>query len=287
MISKNIELFRSSGNIYYILRAIFESVQQGRSLEILYGIYSSLRYSPSKIVPCDPNVIQKLINNFKLCWYKDKQYWTREQLISIYGNSFLVKSLPSDFEGARSQTIVCLNGYLLIGEYGEGVQVSRIALITSTSCIINDFYTHYSSIRHIHSIYSQNLQEILITTGDSSKFLDMWRIDNQEIVFVKRIKCSLAGYTAITRINNTYYFGTDFSNRPNYIEKLNGDKYFFPLKAYKEWVLTFYTFSDRYIISVNRPVLSFEKSIAIFDTFNNEFVLCDNLKSILGEPDIR
>ncbi len=157
-------------------------------------------------------------------------------------------------------------------------------MVTPDSCCISDYYNHVPGVRHIHSVCKKgDLGEIYIATGDSSKLLDLWTIDGCKLEFVKTIKRRLAGYTAIVELNDNHYFGTDFSNRPNYIETLEGKKYFFPTKAYTKQAVAFFPLLERYIISVNTDVypLGDRSTLSVFDTAEEEFVFCDYLDCLL------
>lgn len=88
--------------------------------------------------------------------------------------------------------------------------------------------------------------EILITTGDSNKYLDQWEYRNKKLIFRKRLMNKLGGHTAIAAVNGDWYLGSDFSSRPNYIENIDGEKYFFPKIAYYMYVLKFITYQNRY-----------------------------------------
>lgn len=281
MISKDIAKFRSTKNILFLLKAIIHVFQQGRFAEIVYGTYCNLFFKPSQVKFNDQLELQKIINEFKLVWSPNEQYLSREQVINTFGQNYQVGLLPGSFAGARKHTIVHDKEFLIIGEYGQDYGVSRIALVTASSCIINEYYTKYSGVRHIHAVYKcKNSNDVMVTTGDSSKFLDLWRLFEGKLIFLKRIRNFFAGYTAIIGVKGHYYFGTDFSDRPNYIETLEREKYFFPDKAFRKWVLALYLLSDRYIASVNVTVLGSDKTISIFDTVTKEFIFCDNLESI-------
>jgi hypothetical protein len=95
--------------------------------------------------------------------------------------------------------------------------------------------------------------------------------------FLRPLQRHLAGYTAAARINDEYYFGTDFSGRPNYIGTLGGRKYFFPRKAYTLFVSHFYPYFDRYMVSVNSdvPAAGVRKTLSVFDTVQQRFIFCD------------
>ncbi len=116
-----------------------------------------------------------------------------------------------------------------------------------------------------------------MATGDTAKYLDEWTIQNQKVAFNKRLKPALAGHTAIISVGGHFYLGSDFSNRPNYIERMDGKKFFFPEQAYKMYVLKFKKYQDRYIISLSKelPCFGARYSISVFDTQKEEFVYCD------------
>jgi len=106
---------------------------------------------------------------------------------------------------------------------------------------------------------------------------DLWVVEGNEIKFKKRKRRYLAGYTAALKVNDQHFFGTDFSGRPNYIETLDGKRYFSPAKAYKKWVFAFYGFSDRYIASLNTDLTSLggQHTLSIFDAKNKQFIFCE------------
>lgn len=211
-------------------------------------------------------------------------YLSREQLIHSYGQDFLVRSLPQKFAGARRNSIVCHNALLIIGEYGIESKGSRIALITRNACTINDYYAHDSHVYHIHALHKcRNSGKVLVTTGDSAKFLDLWELVDGDLVFVQRMRKRFAGYTAIAGVGDRFYFGTDFSGRPNYIETLEGKKYFFPDKAYKKWVLAFFIVSNRYLICVSAVIVGQGRTISIFDTAKEEFLFCERFDFNSGQ----
>jgi hypothetical protein len=88
----------------------------------------------------------------------------------------------------------------------------------------------------------------------------------------------MAGFTAVIRVNGEYYFGTDFSGRPNWIETMGGSRYFFPQKAYRLQVTDFHAFLDRYLLAFNTELLVVggRKTLSIFDTLSRHFIYCEN-----------
>ena len=273
-ITDNIAKFKATHNIYFLAKAVTLVLKQGRFSELIYGSYCNLFFQPSSVKNCENNFsqyIDAIKNNYNL-WF------SKNQLVKSFGKKFNVHSLPSNFLLARSESVVHNMNNLVVGEYAENS--ARIAYITRKSCTVTEFYNQTSGVRHIHSILEcNNSGEYLVSTGDSCKFLDLWASDGCKLSFVKRIKKQFAGYTAAISINNRYFFGTDFSSRPNYIETLDGSRYFYPEIAYKFITLAFYSFLDRYLVSINSEMPQFgeKMTLSILDTFEEKFVFCDYL----------
>ena len=283
-ISEHIAGFRDSKSILSLIKATGLLLKQRRSIELLYGIYCGLYHHPSPILNDNIDDFRKFLGSFRDFDVKSF-YLHRSELIKTFGKDFAVSSLPADFHGARTEGIALFNGLLIIGEYA--INSSRIAIVTADACHINDQYNSISGVRHIHSIHKKDdAGHIFITTGDSRKMLDLWLIKENRLEFVERIKKRFAGYTAIVSLNGRYYFGSDFSRRPNYIETLDGKKYFFPSKAYKMQADAFFPFLNRYIISVNKEIhFGDRKALTVFDTVEEKFVFCDYLDSLLSGND--
>lgn len=209
---------------------------------------------------------------------------SRERLVELYGATFKVGLLPHDFQGARWESILEDDKRLIIGEYGEN---SRIVYVTSESCVLSDHYRQVRGVRHIHSIERYgNSGEFLVSTGDSRKFLDLWIASNGQLNVVKRLRKRLAGFTAAVCVNGEYYFGTDFSSRPNFIETLDGTKYFFPEKAYTLFVIAFQPLLDSYIVSFNTElrIAGSRKTLSVFDTVKQRFIFCEYWSAEGSQP---
>lgn len=288
-ITENIVKFKETKNIFYLLKAIVMVLKRGRTHELLYGFYCKLVHKPSLVITSAPQH-QQLIDDM-LAYFQQhmamlkKEFISVEQLQEKYGDRYAINTLVDDFAGTRTESIVEINNHLIVGEYGMDDNSARIAIITAEKSVINDFYMHVSGVRHIHAIHRYNDKgEILVTTGDRLKMLDLWSFDpNQlQITFSKRIKRFLAGYTAISHINDRFYFGTDFSARPNYIETDKGKKFFFPAPAYMMFVMSFHVYQDRYIIALNSTLeeLGSGKALSLFDTQTQQFVYSKAIKFI-------
>lgn len=274
-ITAHLQKFRETRSLRYLVRAVLLVVQQQRIIELLYGVYCTLFHRASTVSPiADETALIAVIKEKTLLVHQGAL--SRAQLIERYGSRFKVELLPDDFHSARWESIWEEGDeFLIIGEYGEG---GRLALVTTTACVLNQHYQQIRGVRHIHSVERyKSSGEFLVATGDTKKFLDLWALQNGQICFVRRLREHLAGFTAAIEVNGEHYFGTDFSSRPNYITTLHGAKYFFPSKAYKLYVTAFYSFFGRYIVSVNNElrVVGGRKTLSVFDTVEQRFIYCD------------
>lgn len=271
--------FKKTKNPFPLIKAIILIVRQGKIDEVVFAIYCLLFFKPSKVfVPKDEELEEcmKMVKT-AAALYKERSFFTREQLVECFGDNFKVRDLPPEFTGCRIQSIVQINNVLIVGDYGTTNASATVAIISKETCTINNFYNQLPGVLHIHSIHLFNESELLISTGDTKKLTDLWVIEANDIKFKKRIRRYLAGYTGAVKIKNQHYFGSDFSGRPNFIETLDGKRYFFPSKAYRMYVEAFYAFPDRYIASINVDLFSLgnQKTLSIFDTINQQFIFCE------------
>jgi hypothetical protein len=274
-ITSHLKSFSETKDVRSLLRALILIVRQGRTTELMYGSYCSLFHRPSEVSRCDDEVLDSILSN--RAEFLHRALLTRGDLLQLYGAEFKVGSLPDDFAFARRQTICRRDDRLIIGEYGEN---SRIAYITPRICTVNDHYRTTPGVRHIHSVTRYgDAEKFLVATGDGAKVLDLWVECCGKLQFVRRLRKYLAGFTAVARVKGEYYFGSDFSGRPNFIETLQGARYFFPAKAYKLFVTAFFVFRDRYIVSVNNElrISGGRKTLSIFDAVEKRFIFCDYL----------
>jgi hypothetical protein len=274
-ITAHLQEFRKTRSLRCLGRALILIMQQQRMIELLYGVYCTLFHRASRVSPLENETALISVIKEKTASLHQGAL-SRAQLVERYGTRFKVELLPEDFRSARWESIWEEGDeFLLIGEYGEG---GRLALVTMTACLINEHYQYVRGVRHIHSVEPYgSCGEFLVATGDTKKFLDLWAHHNGEIRFVRRLRSHLAGFTAAIQVNGEYYFGTDFSSRPNYITTLRGEKFFFPRKAYKLYATAFYSFFGRYIVSINNElrVVGGRKTLSVFDTVQQEFIYCE------------
>jgi hypothetical protein len=250
-------------------------LRQRRTLELLFGAYCRLVHRPLPVFPRadEADLVSDVVEEVTRA---PQGVIPRSQLVELYGAQFKMDLLPQDFSRARSEAIWQEGDHLIIGEYGENC---RIAHLTPSSCVLNEYYRKVHGVRHIHAIQQYERRgEFLVATGDSKKVLDLWTTRGDSVEPIRRLINRLAGFTAAVRVNGQYYFGTDFSSRPNYIATLDGKRYFFPQKAYRLHVTDFHAFRDRYIVSFNVALaaLGGRRTISLFDTVERKFIYCEN-----------
>ncbi len=178
-ISENVIKFKETKNPFYLLKAVYMVVRRGRTHELLYGIYCKWIHKPSKVIPNED--VDAILEHFheNMALYK-REFLTKPQLQEIYGDKFAIDKLPDIFGGARSESIIETEDQLILGEYDEDDNSSRIAILTADSCEINEHYMDTPGIRHIHSIHNYDDDKLLVATGDRLKVLDLWTNKNND-----------------------------------------------------------------------------------------------------------
>ena len=278
---------KETWNPLYLVKAVYLIISEGRFIEVIYGMNCYIFSSPSAVNPHPHwNSLAVLDGNLKQSLFPLKDLLSREEIVQVFGQDYAVHCLPKDFSGARIEGIAFSGTFLILGEYG--LPGKRIAIVSNLSCRINNYYEKNSSVRHIHSICSaSNAGSLLVTTGDSAKVLDQWTVRDGDISLVKHMKKSFAGYTSMLRMSGEYYFGTDFTSRPNYLEVFGNDpkKFFFPEKSYYMYVLRFVPIKNRYIACLSRELHSLggRYALSVFDVEQKEFVFCDYVQ--YAEPE--
>ncbi len=274
--------FKKTKKIFLLVKAVSMILKQKRADEFFFGVYCYFLNKPSFIKYSNNNDLIRSLLKANLSFLERYNLSVSvKDLLKLYGDKFNIKFLPDDFIYTRRESIFCNKDILIIGEYSGNL--SRLAYITKETCIVSNYYSSDPGVKHIHSIQKYgNYGKFLVSTGDTLKLLDLWKIEDGGLKFVKRIKKKRAGYSAITKIKDKYFFGSDFSNRPNYIETCSGKKYFFPKKAYKKYVIAFEKYLERYILSLNGDIKKSggKITLSVFDTTVREFIFCDYLDEL-------
>jgi hypothetical protein len=285
-ITEYLVLFRETKSFRYLVFAAFLIIRQGRLTEACWSLLCLLLYRPSPISKCaeKKGVIQGSVD---MARNYSRLYLSRDALIRIYGETFLLDQLPADFGGVRSEGIVATDNYIILGEYADNS--ARLVHAGKKHFQVYDDYNLVSGVRHIHSVHqSPCATYVFVSTGDSKKYLDKWDVSNNEMGFSARLAKRLAGYTAAVNVAGKTYFGTDFSSRPNYLETTCGEKYPFPKPAYKMFVRVLAALDDRYVIALNTVLapVGDAGAISIFDTKQQTFIHCDFFDFLPHSADI-
>jgi hypothetical protein len=287
-IAHYLALFQQTKKVSYLVKATALIVRDGRVIEVLWSLWCFIRHPPDRLRPTNnteslqraESLVSSISCRSHCSNLFEDYYFDRQALIQRYGSSYRVDQLPNDFEAARSESIAKIGNSLLIGEYGD--RSARLACVTEDACTVVKHYNRMPKVRHIHLVHALNQAgHFLVATGDGRKLLDEWRLEHNSIEFIKRWKKRLAGYTAAATVTGTHYFGTDFSGRPNYIETLDGDRFFFPEPAYTMFPVAFHTVSNKYIIALSSHLnpISDKKAVSVFDCRSRQFVHCKYLST--------
>lgn len=277
-ISRELARFRASGNPLYLMKAALLVVRQGRVRELVVGAYWLLRHRPpATLPPCSPAVAQLVAAQLPRLLGRD--LWSRDDIVSALRGDDTAPldsgRLPADFAGARREAIARTPGAVVIGEYGEARK--RLCLVTAGGCHVATLYEDDPRVRHIHAVHAAGDGEVVVTTGDSARYLDRWRIDGPQLVFVRREARSLAGHTAIARVGGRLFLGSDWSSRPNHIETDDGRRYPVPRPASYMYAVAFHVPDGRHLVTLHTSLSVFggRRAVSVFDTQARRFVHCD------------
>jgi hypothetical protein len=267
--------FRATKNPLYLARAFYSVARQGRLHEAAYGVYCRVFHKLCEVKPCPPEQLQPILQSSESL-LSTLDIVPRKQILAIFGEHFAVHLLPEDFSCARFEAMVCGQKYLIIGEYGQPGK--RIAYITPNSCQLNEYYNGDPAVLHIHTIYKDpDSDTLLITIGDTAKYLDSWALTSDGIAFRGRLRRYLAGHTTIQKVRGEFFMGTDFSGRRNYIEVLKTrKKYFFPEIASRMYTIKCKQCEARYVVCLNRELqcLGGRHALSVFDSETRQFIYC-------------
>jgi hypothetical protein len=173
----------------------------------------------------------------------------------------------------RSHGACRVGDFTVVGEYGE--RAARLFLLSGDALRSRDDYVHCAGVRHIHCVHPLDDRRFLVTTGDSSRFLDRWVIERGRLRFDKRLMRFLGGFTAAARVGGEIYLGTDYSGRPNYLMRLSDHRRFYlPADGYLQWIVRMEVVADRYVLVLSKELdlLGSARAISIFDAGSDCFV---------------
>jgi hypothetical protein len=266
--------WRSDRNLISLLSTAYHILRQGRGTEVLYGLYCMATSRASLVQAGETEGIQAVLPAMESELMRSIAVLSRDELVELFRDWYAVAELPDDFEGCRTQALARIGSRLVIGEYGRCS--SRVVVVSRERCEVFRPYEQMSGVRHIHLICpTGNRNEFFVTTGDATKVLDRFVLADGAPRFVERHRAKFAGYTAAANVRGQFFFGTDFSSRPNYLETLQGRKHFFPEPAYSKWVVSLTSISQRYLAVVSCDVRRGDsRTVSVFDAVEQAFVLC-------------
>jgi len=258
--------FAQTKNPHFLILAIARLARQGRGIEVLYGLWCFVLHRRPQVAARTDFHLRVEIQD----WLREPDVLRLADLPPVFRNAALSDVVPSDAL-FRPGTIAHGRGWTLLGEFGKSARMYHVGSERTT---VIRFYDEIDGVRHIHSIHALDESQILISTGDAKKFLDLWHVDVAGARFVRRIMGMLGGFTAATQVGNDHYFGTDFSNRPNYLFRLRDRrKFFYPGVAYTRWTRRLKTLDNKFIVSMNCSTLDDSRAtITLFDTQAENFI---------------
>lgn len=265
-IARELSKFRKSKNPRYLASAVWLLFRTGRIMEVAYGA-ACFAFRPPSRLPGSPVRLE------------DHEVELAAALADLRRRrDSVIASLAPHVESS-GQPLYCMDhGFAelrdgaILGEYAN--YSARLFHQEGASVDTIEMYHDRETVRHIHLVFRVE-SRVYVATGDTDKFLDEWALDEGGLRFVRRILKRLGGFTTVARIDGQTYFGSDFSERPNYIWCLEtGRKFFFPEPAYTRYCFLMLTVGDRYIFTFHRGLsrLSGGVCYSVFDAHDLRFV---------------
>lgn len=271
---------RATRNPLYLLKGVYRVASQRRLLEAAYGVYCGMLMSRPEIdSPKAHREVVQLDDDVGRVVFGTRDLLFRPDLLTVYGGDYAVDLLPEDFLGARVETAVMTDDSLILGEYGRPGK--RIAVVTRRSCTINHPYESDRGVRHIHAVCKlSDAGAVLISTGDTAKYLDLFELQGTSLRLVRRIRSRLAGHTAMLPVGDTCLLGTDFTGRLNYVETYGPQgtrKFAFPRQAHGMFTLKFFRCANGQVACLSREMecIGGRHALSIFDVAGMRFVGCE------------
>ena len=256
----NANRFRLFGVRMFWLGVVWHSCREGRFIELVISTWFTVLNWTRPVAM--PKTITGM-TEFCECYQK---------FAIPSGGSFI----------ARREAIYQSNSLLIAGEYGQ--PGARILMVEAGQTYIFDPYlkSGATGVWHLHAIFHLDGQHYLVSTGDSSKFLDLMHISVKGCQVLKRLVSHAGGYTAITAQAGEIWMGSDLSERANYIERLEGRlRYFLPHPCVGEYIIHMEPLGEQQVLVMSRRLGTFNGHALIFCTKQRCFVAA-NAVSITG-----
>ncbi len=260
--------FRRSRGLSDLLAASRLVVGQGRVLEAAYGVYCFAVHPPGRLA--------SPVDNFDPAAAAVAGRVALAELVAE--KSERRRTILRDMASGETELDCRLHGFaragskLVFGEYAE--RSARLFVHDGSRVSVIAPYQNDPAVRHIHSLLLHG-DLLYVTTGDAGKYLDRYQWVDGELRFDTRVLRHFGGFTTCAVVGGRTWFGSDFSERPNYLYCLEtGKKRFFPRPAYTMWCLVMLPLADRYLYCVNTRLdsVSDRRAVSIFDTRLGRFV---------------
>lgn len=261
------------GNPLAWLSALALVVKQHRLVEVLYGCMLFFVAPRRPAVPDD--TWKSLISSVGT--EPSAQDVCLDDLRGMYPDVLGHGPSPSsdDFRVRINPCSVAANAnYVVAGEYGDASP--RLFLLSREGVRSFHCYDSDSRVRHIHCCTFLDAQHLLVSTGDSAKYLDRYVIRNGSLEREARLCRWLGGFTAAAHVNGDVYLGTDYSERPNYLWRLRDrKKFFYPGASYTRYTSTMQVVSGRYVLVRISSLFDSRTCHCVFDSRLERFVYAD------------
>jgi hypothetical protein len=241
-------------------------VRQGRLAEVLYGAGSALLHRPGRVVAVGDAGPAFALGTRRAAEPEDAA-------LADWLAGFPRVARWLDGVVLRLHSVAEVGRYTVAGEYGEGDP--RLFLMDDAACRASTRYCGVGGVRHIHCIHPLSEDRFLVTTGDSLRVLDLWRIEAGALRFERRILRFFGGFTAAVAARGRTYLGSDYSGRPNYLWRLeDGRSFFLPRACFRMFIDRMEVVDDRFIVVVCKTLdtAGGGRRAAVFDAEAGTFV---------------
>ncbi len=195
---------------FLALQILVGLIREKRIIEFAWGLYCLFRYQSKKI------------NDYKV----DLESYDYSMSIRINVGGFDI----------TCRSLSCNGSSKVYAEYSQ--PGARLIYVNADSVKVYDPYANDLGVYHIHDIINIESDRYLVSTGDSSKYLDEFIINSQCCQRVKRHLKHLGGFTASIKTEKNIFLGTDFTHRPNYLlDYYSRVKYFLPKQVWLEYII--------------------------------------------------
>lgn len=258
-ITERVRAFRQRPGVATFYKALSGIVRQRRLVEVAHGAGHFMLCKPS--IPRQSKLPASVLTCAeRLLTFSEAAAVDRERS----EHRLLERWIPDI--AVRPHSVAVCGEATIVGEYCE--TGARIFMLTGHRMVVSDHYCREPGVQHIHLVHAVDNEYFLVSTGDSRRLLDLWRIDGGQLRFERRLMRRLAGFTGVATVRGETYLGSDFSSRPNYLLRLRDRrKFFLPREAFLRYVWLVEPVDDRYLIvgSKTLEIVGGMRSVSIFD----------------------